>query len=207
MKRTTLLTILFFYSTIAWSQKVFFKSSQAFSEKELTKFYSSITISGDLVLFNACDYNLYAYNKQSLKKLWETGLGFKANKPVFAGNNRVYARYYENENESTVMLDAATGTRLKLLPIGPLETTPREINGILYGTAIYDGGCILRMVYPRSHTLVKKKYGPTQKPTIGSASIIMEDYWILPARKKPTCLCRIFPASINLVCLRMIKGN
>lgn len=142
MMRTILSITVFFYSAIAYSQKVFFKSEQAFTEKELGKFYSSVTVTGDMVLFNACDYNLYAYNRQSLKLLWETGLSFKTNKPVFVSNNRVFARYYEKESEVTAMLDAATGARLKILPLGPLETTPHEINGILYGTAIHDGGCV-----------------------------------------------------------------
>lgn len=142
MMRTILSITLFFYSAIAYSQKVFFTSKQAFTEKQLANFYSSVIVSGDMVLFNAADYNLYAYNKRSLNQLWVTSLSFKANKPVFVSNNRVYARYYENERESTAMLDAATGTKLKLLPLGPLETTAHEINGILYGTAIYDAGCV-----------------------------------------------------------------
>ncbi|HEX2630821.1 MAG TPA: hypothetical protein VHM26_17520 [Chitinophagaceae bacterium] len=142
MMRTILSITVLFYSAIACSQQVFFKSKQSFAEKELAKFYSSVTVAGDMILFNACDYNLYAYDLQSVRQLWATNLGYKTNKPVFVSNNRIYAHYYENERENTAILDAGNGAKLKVLPLGPLETTPREINGILYGTAIYDGGCV-----------------------------------------------------------------
>jgi hypothetical protein len=143
MKRTILSIILFFYSLATlYSQKIFFQSKQSFTENELKNFYSSVAITGNMVLFNANDYKLYAYNLQSGNQLWVTRTGYKTNRPVFVHNNRVYAGYYEDRSENTAILDAGTGTRLKILPIGPLDTKPHVANGILYATAIYDGGCV-----------------------------------------------------------------
>lgn len=143
MKRTILPVTLFFYSlATAYSQKVFFQSNQSFTEKELKSFYSSVAVTGDTVLFNANDYKLYAYNWRSGKELWATKTAYKTNRPVFVHDNRVYAGYYEDRSENTAILDAGTGTRIKVLPVGPLDTKPHVANGILYATAIYDGGCV-----------------------------------------------------------------
>ena len=57
--------ILTMMITRCYSQEEFFRSRQVFTDKQLAKFYSSITIHKNLVLFNANDHHLYAYNKNN----------------------------------------------------------------------------------------------------------------------------------------------
>jgi hypothetical protein len=141
MIRATLFLTIFFHS-VAYSQKIFFKSNQQFTEDQLKKVYSSVYVTGEMVFFNAVDYSLYVYNWRTANQLWAADIHYKTNTPVFVSNNRVYSAFYENDHESTAILDATTGTLIKKLPVGPLATTPHEKNGMLYGTAIYEGGCV-----------------------------------------------------------------
>ena len=64
------LAVLLFVSATGYAQKEFFRSQQEFTKDQLSKFISSITIHDDLVIFNANDYQLYAYNKKDGSLKW-----------------------------------------------------------------------------------------------------------------------------------------
>lgn len=138
---TQLLVILFSFSS--FSQKIFFKSTQAFSEEQLNNFYSSIAIEGDLLLFNASDYKLYAYNKKDTSLLWIHDANYKSNIAPFVAGGVVWTNIHEDNSSATVLADAKTGRVQKKLPFGPLATRPVIKDGVLFGTAIYDAGRII----------------------------------------------------------------
>lgn len=138
-----ILSLFIFSSCIlnGYSQKVFFKSKQSFTETQLKDFYSSVTVFNEWVLFNANDYTIYAYDSRTLNQLWATETKYKTNIPVFVDNYRIYAGVYENKGENTAVFDAE-GKRLKVLSVGPLATRPFIKDKKLYGTALYEGGCL-----------------------------------------------------------------
>ncbi|MEO6254517.1 MAG: hypothetical protein ABIO79_14485 [Ferruginibacter sp.] len=138
-----LFIVLLLVATTAYSQKEFFRSQQSFKEGQLDKFYSSITIHDTTILFNANDYYVYAYNKNNGSLKWSYKTNYKTTIPVFVTGNIVYAAASKDENESAVQLSLVDGKLIKELPFGPLQTRPIIKNGILYGTAIYDFGCIV----------------------------------------------------------------
>ena len=137
------LTIFLLITSASFSQKEFFRSKQVFNEGQLDKFYSSITIHDSLILFNANDYHLYAYNKNNGSLKWAYKNNYKTSVPVFVANNIIYAAASKNEEQQAVQLSLADGKLIKELPFGPLQTKPTIKSGILYGTAIYNYGCIV----------------------------------------------------------------
>ncbi|HEX2683793.1 MAG TPA: PQQ-binding-like beta-propeller repeat protein [Ferruginibacter sp.] len=138
----TICLLLVFIGT-GYAQKEFFRSNQVFTEDERSKLYSSVTLTDSLVIFNAIDYKLYAYDKYNGSLKWSYPTNFKTNQPAFVDGNTIYAGIYSNQEESTATFDARTGEKIKILPFGPLSSTPLIKNRKLYGTAIYDFGCII----------------------------------------------------------------
>ena len=137
------LSILLFISSAVFSQKEFFRSQQVFNQGQLDKFYSSITIHDSIILFNANDYHLYAYNKNDGNLKWSYKTNYKTDVPVFVADNNVYAGASENEEQRTVKISLVDGGLIKTLPFGPLQTRPNIKNGMLYGTAIYNFGSMV----------------------------------------------------------------
>ena len=136
-------SLFLFASLTAFSQKQFFKSQQTFSTSQLENFYSSVIIDNDLLLFIANDYKLYAYNKLTGEPQWTNTIGYKTKVQCFVKDNIIYSPYSSESKESfTAQFDRQTGKLIKQLPIGPLLTNPEMHNEILFGTAIYDGGCL-----------------------------------------------------------------
>ncbi len=135
--------ILLCITISAYSQKEFFRSKQVFTTEQLSNFYSSVTIHDSLLIFNANDHHLYAYNKKDGSLKWSVETNYKSAIPVFVQDNIIYAGISKNEIHQAAQFDPANGNLIKALPFGPLATKPLMKNGILYGTAIYNFGCIL----------------------------------------------------------------
>ena len=137
------LIVLLFITSAAFSQKEFFRSQQVFKEGQLEKFYSSITISDSIILFNANDYYLYAYNKNNGKLKWSFKNNYKTSVPVFVVDDIIYTAASKNDEQQAVQISLADGKFIKELPFGPLQTKPFFKNGMLYGTAIFNYGCLI----------------------------------------------------------------
>ena len=135
--------ILLCVTSSAYSQKEFFRSPQVFTKEQLSSFYSSVTIHDSLVIFNANDYHLYAYNKNDGSLKWSVETNYKSTIPVFVQDGIIYAAISKKEVHQAAQFDLANGNLIKALPFGPLATKPFIKNGMLYGTAIYNFGCIL----------------------------------------------------------------
>ncbi|MBK7307042.1 MAG: PQQ-binding-like beta-propeller repeat protein [Chitinophagaceae bacterium] len=109
----------------------------------MSNFYSSVTIHEGLVIFNANDYHLYVYNKKDGSLKWSVETNYKSTIPVFVQDSIIYAAISKKEIHQAAQFDLANGDLIKALPFGPLATKPLIKNGMLYGTAIYNFGCIL----------------------------------------------------------------
>ncbi len=134
---------LLLVTTSAFPQKEFFRSQQAFTKEQMSSFYSSLTIHDGLVIFNANDYHLYAYNKKDGSLKWSIETNYKSTIPVYVQDSIIYAGISKKEVHQAAQFNLADGKLIKALPFGPLATKPFIKNGMLYGTAIYDFGCIL----------------------------------------------------------------
>jgi hypothetical protein len=142
-KQVIILACLLFIILTGFAQKEFFRSQQVFTKEQMSNFYSSVTIHDDLVIFNTNDYYLYAYNKKEGSLKWSTETNYKSTIPVFVQDSIIYAGISKKEIHQTAMFSQAEGKLIKVLPFGPLATKPYIKNGMLYGTAIYEYGCIL----------------------------------------------------------------
>mgnify|MGYP003448663175 FL=1 len=76
-KQHFILAILLLVGTAGYSQKEFFRSQQVFTKEQMSSFYSSVTIHDGLVIFNANDYHLYAYNKKDGSLKWSVETNYK----------------------------------------------------------------------------------------------------------------------------------
>ena len=135
--------ILLCITISGYSQKEFFRSQQVFTKEQMSNFYSSVTIHNGLVIFNANDYHLYAYNKKDGSLKWSVETNYKSSIPVFVQDSIIYAGISKKEVHQAAQFDIGNGKLIKELPFGPLATKPLIKNGMLYGTAIYNFGCIL----------------------------------------------------------------
>jgi hypothetical protein len=134
---------LLFIAVTGFAQKEFFRSQQVFTEEQMSSFYSSVTIHNNLVIFNANDYHLYAYNKKDGSLKWSVETNYKSTIPAFVEDNIIYAGISKKEVHQAAQFNLADGKLIKALSFGPLATKPFIKNGMLYGTAIYNFGCIL----------------------------------------------------------------
>ena len=138
MKQTVLFIAIFFCALTCTAQKVFFKSSQSYSQEEFGDFYTAITLNNNQIFFNAPDFRLYAYDKISGSLKWTYKLNYKSNTPCFFVENHILV----NGDIQVVVLDTATGKLAKKFPFKSLLTAPFIKNDILYGTGIYEGGSL-----------------------------------------------------------------
>lgn len=138
--RPLLLLLILLLSHTCFSQVEFFRSKQEFTADQMEKFYTSVSVNDNLVLFIANDHKLYAYEKSTGKERWVSSIEYKTTRSCFVAGDKVFTPYFSDKMERTAILDAKTGKLLKLLPVGPLDTKPLIHDGILIGTAIYEGG-------------------------------------------------------------------
>src|SRR5690606_42141727 len=105
MKKLTVFILLISFSVTVISQTVFFKSHKTFTTDNLKDFYASISIKDDFVLYNAPDYQLYAYDKISRSLDWTFDLQRKSDIPPFFVADYIWV----NSKDGTLQLNKATG--------------------------------------------------------------------------------------------------
>jgi len=118
VKKIFIFFFLLFVTTVAFSQKEFFRSHQAFAKEQMSNFYSSVKIHDNLVIFNANDYHLYAYNKKDGSLKWSVETNYKTSVPVFVQDNIIYAGISKKEVHQAAQFDLANGNLIKALPFG-----------------------------------------------------------------------------------------
>ena len=142
MQKTVIVLALALIHTFGYSQKEFFHSEQKFTEKQLNAFFSSVSVDSSHIYFIANDYFLYAYDRQTGQQKWSTSLNYKSNIPPFVHDNVIYSTIHKEKSTSAVMINANNGELIRELPVEMLESKPLIKDGVLYGTAIYEGGCL-----------------------------------------------------------------
>ena len=139
MKKFSIYSTCFFSLTI-WSQTEFFNSKINFSESQLNKFYSSFSIDSSQVYFNANDYQLHAYDKQTGVLKWSYYLSNKTNNaPVAYQNNLIVSKYSNEGGDRCVQLNTKTGDTIQTLALQSINSKPIFKENIMYCTGI-DGG-------------------------------------------------------------------
>ena len=138
MKKLAFFIFIFTCAGNLFAQTVFFKSAQSFSAESMKDFYASVSIQDDLVLFNAPDYQLYAYDKKNGRLDWTFDLQRKSDIPPFFVNEYIWV----NSNEGTLQLNKFTGKIVKALGFERVDTKPIVKNNIVYATGIYDAGVL-----------------------------------------------------------------
>ena len=137
MKQLLILTLLF-ASLSPSAQKVFFRSDQAFTEKQLESFYSAISVNDSMVVFNANDYKIYAYDKTTGSQKWVYNLGRKTTTLQFLAGNYIWTNANDDEG---LRLDLS-GRNAKKLPFS-IYSKPVIKNNTVYTTGIYDAGNLI----------------------------------------------------------------
>lgn len=140
MKKPPLLLLSLFISVgRLFAQEVEFRSAQAFEQSLLTDLFSSFRVTGEWILFNAADYKLYAYSRSDKQLKWTVDLHYRSDIPPFIVNNQVWV----NGKEKVARLDLPTGTALKDLPLGAINTEPLVKEGKVLCTGLYNGGRLI----------------------------------------------------------------
>jgi outer membrane protein assembly factor BamB len=99
-----------------------------------------MNMNDNLVLFNAPDYQLYAFSKNSGQQKWSYNLNRKSDFPAFFSGNYIWTT---NGAKQVIKLDPVTGNLVNTLTVATIETKPFLKNDILYFTGLYDGGCLI----------------------------------------------------------------
>lgn len=165
---------LLFISISSYSQTQFYKSDIAFSESQLQKQQTSFAISERVIIFNAMNYYLYGISKSDSKIIWENYIGWKTTNPPKIYGKTFFHGKNENDYVNAAQFDLETGKILKTLQMEPLQTTPFFKNGILYTTAIYEGGQLLAYDISENKILWRKfiAHGSDNQPYYFKEKII-----------------------------------
>ena len=145
-----------------YAQKVFFTSPHTFEASELETFYASIRQQGNVILFNAPDYRLYAFDKTTGAEKWSQYIKRKSNRAPFFVGDRIWAK----AGDHMVQLDTATGEKVKDLVFETVDSEPVAKDGLLYFTGIYGGGCLFAYE-PQKDSIIWRRFiahGISQKP-------------------------------------------
>jgi hypothetical protein len=133
MKILTTLFIIAVNSTSLIGQQMIFRSDSAHANDYHVVAFSSFYVNGDLVLFNAEDYFLYAYHRKTGKKLWGHYVGYKGKISPFLYDGNVVAKgsYF------MTAWGIQNGEEIERLPMSGLSTTPMVKGTMMYATGSY----------------------------------------------------------------------
>jgi hypothetical protein len=140
MKPAVVFFVSLFNCLLSNAQQIFFQSSQTYTEKEIDQFYASVNAGNDLILFNAPDFKLYAYDKHNGKEKWRFNLGRKSDTPPYFAEGFIWVATRDNR---VIKLDPNTGKVLATVKASSIVTQPYSKNGVLYFTGIYEGGSLI----------------------------------------------------------------
>jgi hypothetical protein len=132
--------IVLFISTKVAAQTEIFHSKINFSEDQLDKFYSSISMDSTQVYFNANDYYVYAYDKKTAALNWSHYLANKRNTPPIPYQTSVLVSKHLSEySDKCVQLNSKTGDTIQTLIIESINTKPVFKENIMYCSGIDAG--------------------------------------------------------------------
>lgn len=134
------LFICLLYSPTTIAQTEFFNSKINFSESQLDKFYSSFSLDSSQVYFNANDYYVHTYDKQTGILNWSYYLANKTNTaPIAYRNNLIVSKYSSEYGDKSVQFNAKNGDTIQTLDIQSINTKPIFKENIMYCSGIDAG--------------------------------------------------------------------
>ncbi len=119
----------------------------------------SILISANKILFNASNYKMYTIDKDSLKPIWETNIGWRSNSAPYLYKGTFLSRNYQGEMSKVAQYDLNTGAKIRELPFESINSKPYFENQIMYGTAVADGGKLLAYDLEQNKVIWQKNIG------------------------------------------------
>jgi outer membrane protein assembly factor BamB len=149
-------------SLTGFTQRVFFTSPTVLEEGELKGFYASIREQGNIILFNAPDYKLYAYDKNTGAEKWKYDTRWRSNIAPFIVDDQLWVK----TKEGTVQLQLDNGQKTKDLVFETVYTQPIKKDSLLYFTGIYGGGNLFAY-HPKGDSIIWQRFlahGCMEKP-------------------------------------------
>lgn len=187
MKNTVRIQLMFFslFFNHVHAQTIFFNSKISFSESQLSKFYSSFSIDSSQVYFNANDYYVHAYDKQTGVLKWSYYLANKSNTaPIPFQNNLLVSKHFSEYSDQCVQLNAKTGDTIQTLVIQSINTRPIFKENVMYCTGIDGaiGGAVIAYDLKNNNVIWEKfiAHGVDRQPYFLKDKIIAnaeEDNW------------------------------
>jgi len=180
-----LVFICLLYSPATMAQTVFFNSKINFSESQLDKFYSSFSIDSSQVYFNANDYYVHAYDKQTGVLKWSYYLANKTNTaPIAHQNNLIVSKYSSEDGDKCLQLNSKTGDTIQTLTLQSINTKPIFKENVMYCTGIDNGigGAVIAYDLKKNNIIWGKfiAHGVDRQPYFLKDKIIAnaeEDNW------------------------------
>lgn len=125
---------------LSYAQTVFYTSPVTYTKEELYSFYSSLSLQGGYILYNAPDYKLYAISAATHKEEWSYDLNYRSTiSPFLVSDSSLWA----NSSNGVVQLSLRDGALQKNdFPFASIATKPFVQNNLLYATGIYEAGCL-----------------------------------------------------------------
>ncbi len=153
-----LFMLLLLSNLFSYAQTEFFNSKILFSESDLDEFYSAISIDSSQVYYNANNYTVYAYDKNTGVLNWSYYTGYKSNNAPKLNKNNVLVGI---NNDKWVQLNAKTGDTIQTLKINGIETQPFLKGNIMYCAAISSeiGGAVIAYDIEKNEIVWQKYIG------------------------------------------------
>jgi len=155
---SSLFMLMLLSNLFTYAQTEIFNSKILFSESDLEKFYSSISIDSSQVYYNANNYTVYAYNKNTGVLNWSYYTGYKSNNAPKLNKNNILVGI---NNDKWVQLNAKTGDTIQTLKINGIETQPFFKGDIMYCVAISPeiGGAVIAYDIEKNKIVWQKYIG------------------------------------------------
>jgi len=153
-----LFMLLLLSNLFTYAQTEIFNSKILFSESDLEKFYSSISIDSTQIYFNANNYNVYAHDKNNGVLNWSYYTGYKSNNAPKLNKNKVLVGI---NNDKWELLNAKTGDTIQTLKINGIETQPFFKGDIMYCATISPeiGGAVIAYDLKKNEIVWQKYIG------------------------------------------------
>lgn len=104
---------LIFFATSAFSQTQLYRSDFTYDNFKSDDLKSSISMAGNIIIFNSSDLILKAINKTDYETIWENYVGIRSNTPAYFYKDTFLYATPENQQTRIVQYDMKTGSKIR----------------------------------------------------------------------------------------------
>lgn len=144
---------------IVYSQTQIYKTDIAFAQPQQGDVRGSILLAEKNVVFAAGNYTIYSIEKKNPKILWEKKVGWKSDTPIYTYNDTFFFGKYDGESRNTMQFDVNSGEEMMKLSVESIHTKPYFANGVMYTTALSDGGKLIAYDLNKNEIIWQKNIG------------------------------------------------